>query len=1215
MARTTPRVEDATLVDTMHTAQPIAVGTDTWYAWLAEATTFAFTGVSGRFTARKERRGRADGYWRAYRKCRGKVHSVYLGKSADLTLARLHAAAAALAHAAVPDQHAGNLQAGTRGAAPPTAHSASTLATDTVTLLMAAIDSSTLLSMEQPPAVIDVLLRFTAILGEAITAHAGVFRTSVDGVDAAFSSPRDAVAAALAAHQALRAEPGNALTPRHVRMVLHTGVVVEHAGAYIGRPVQWGRRLLAASHGGQVLVSHVTEEIIHDHLPADAVLRDLGTYALEDFGQAAHLFQLSAPDLPPAFPPLRSPARRPHNLPLPATPLIGREHEVAAVITALTSEPVRLITLTGPGGVGKTRLGLQAAADLRDAFADGVFLVDLAALQHPAFVVPAIARMLGVVDHGRQPLLTQLMDYLATKHLLLLLDNFEQVRDAAPHLAALLTGAPRVKLLVTSRAALHLQGEHEIPVAPLALPPHAPLPMDEVLAYAAVRLFTERAQAVKPDFAVTPDTVTSIVEICRRVDGLPLAIELAAARSKVFPPAVLSQRLERRLPLLTGGARDLPARQQTLRDTIDWSYQLLDPAAQTLFVRLAVFAGDFTLDAAESVCSEHESTHSASVIDGLTTLVDQSLLTVAETNHGVPRLAMLETVKEYAQERFPLREEASVLQQRHAAYYLHLAEQAGPALRGPDMQQWLDRLEADHANLRAALSWFLQQGAAERGAQLAAALVVFWDLRTHRREGLDWLTTILVHGAALSPHIRAKTLFAAGYLARALYERDAAITLLEESMALYEELHDERGYTAAVTDLGWTIASLGGDAQRATALLQDGLARYRTLRDQRGIAWALHGLGWVEQQHALGYQPGIAHALAGLGWVEAQPGNLAAARALHAESLVLRRALNDAHGVAWSLTGLGLVAAAQREYDAARTFEEERLAIERTLHNHYGTADALRMLGMIALRQGDGAAAQAWLVESLHLARAIGDTVFIARSLMGLGEVAHAKRDHPRATAMLHEALHGFRELGDQYRVARVYALLAQVALDAHDAGTAHTMATKSLQIARSMDEPLMIGACLAGLADGAARQNHALWAAHLWGAAERHAATPPALRMAVAPADRAQLVAAARMSLGAHAFNAAWAAGRVRSPEEVLLVLNTTLPNHAPESPRPAGLTPREWEVLLLIADGLSNKDIAARLVLSLATVKTYLSAIYEKLGVSSRTAAMRYVIDHHLR
>ena len=584
------------------------------------------------------------------------------------------------------------------------------LPSGTVTFLFTDIEGSTARWEGHPDAMRAALARHDALVRAAIVEHRGhVVKTMGDAFHAAFSRAPDAVAAALDAQRRLQAEPWGEVGPLRVRMALHTGVAEERDGDYYGPPLNRAARLLSAGHGGQVLLSQATRELVRDGLSEGAALIDLGEHRLKDLARPERVFQVVSPGLAADFPQLRALDSSPNNLPIQLTPLIGRERAVRAVMALLTGgDPspspgqARLVTLTGPGGIGKTRLGLQVAAELVGAYDDGVVVVELAPISDASLVAPRIAQALGMADTSGRPPVDILVERLRDRRLLLVLDNFEQVLPATSVVDDLLRSCPALSIMVTSRAPLQLRSEHEYPVPPLVLPEVGrPLSPEALSQYEAVALFIDRSAAIRPDFAVTNANAPAVAGICARLDGLPLAIELAAARIRLLPPEALLARLEHSLDLLVGGRRDLPARQQTLRSAIAWSFDLLDVPEQRLFRRLGVFVGGFTLEAAEAICSQ-DGDLEIDTLDGIGSLVDASLVRLDRTTIGEPRYALLETVREFALERLEASGELSRTQRHHRDHFVAFAERAAAELRGPRAAQWFDRLAVEHGNLWAA---------------------------------------------------------------------------------------------------------------------------------------------------------------------------------------------------------------------------------------------------------------------------------------------------------------------------------------------------------------------------------------------------------------------------------------------------------------------------------------------------------------------------------
>jgi predicted ATPase/transcriptional regulator with XRE-family HTH domain len=787
-----------------------------------------------------------------------------------------------------------------------------------------------------------------------------------------------------------------------------------------------------------------------------------------------------------------------HNLPLQLTSLVGREHEVVTVTALLRQDAVRLVTLTGPGGIGKTRLALAAAAGLADAFAHGVWFVRLARLTDPALVLPTIAQTLGLQVAGSRPIEEVLRAYLRDKRMLLLLDNFEQVVVAAPEIAALLESSPGLKALVTSRMVLRLRGEKVFVVPPLALPPAAaarhPWSPERLAQYAAVALFIQRAQDAERDFQGTAVSAPAVAAICARLDGLPLAIELAATHVKLLPPPALLQRLERRLPLLTGGARDLPERQQTMRAALGWSYDLLTPEEQRLFRRLCVFVGGCTLEAAEAVCAAPVGAQplGVEVLAGLSALVEKSLVQRREEREGVePRFGMLQVIREYGLEQLDASGEAEALRQAHALHLLMVAEQAEPKLHGSEQHVWLARLEREQDNVRAALGWLSERAEVERGLRLAAALTWFWWARSHLQEGLIWLDGLLAQsaepaviraasppgdgqdaGSARAAPRRAHALFGAAWLHFTLDDYKASRARLEASIALWREIKDDRGLGRALALLG-EMTQAEGNYAAARALEEEALARCQKAGDAWGVAWALEYLGHaaVESEDCAAGEQWLAQSVAGF------------------------RALGDTRGVAVALGLLAHAAYIQGDFDRARARAEQSLSLVRDLGNKWEESLQLGFLAELARATGDDAQARALAEETLRLAREVGELPVVPWTLRNLGYVELAQGDMAAAARRLQDALRLFDLRGHQ----------------------------------------LGIACCLAGLAGVAATIGAHVRAARLLGAAQ---ALLDALGVRLAPADTLayeRTLAAVQAALGEADFDAALAAGRALRTEEAV--------------------------------------------------------------------------------
>jgi predicted ATPase/DNA-binding CsgD family transcriptional regulator len=908
----------------------------------------------------------------------------------------------------------------------------------------------------------------------------------------------------------------------------------------------------------------------------------------------------------------------PDNLPLQITSLVGREHEVAAVCELLRQDDVRLLTLIGPPGIGKTRLAIRAAAELLPDFADGVNFVNLAPVTDPALVSSTVAQTLGVKETQGCSLLQSLQTHLQNKRMLLLLDNFEQVIEAAPVLAGMLSASPHLKLLVTSREVLHLSGEHNFPVPPLSIPPVlapqdllgrlAPLPMLQLAEYEAVQLFIQRATALKPDFALGEDNAYAIAEICRKLDGLPLAIELAAARIRYLSPHAILERLKDRFRLLMGGPRDLPARHQALQATIEWSYDLLNEHERKLFRRLAVFRGEYTLQAIEAVCNTEEDT-GVEVLDTVASLVDKSLLgpRLAGGQRSVPveageaRFVMLETIHEFAREKLQESGEAEAVQRRHALYFLALAERAEPKLHGPEQVAWLDHLEAELDNFRAALEWaYYNDIDIKLGLRIASALSTFWNRRGHVSEGQEWLSRLLSKAreagvdrseeGALS---MAGTLYALGFLV-AMRRGDfmSARPLVEESIKLYKQLQAgkrTKGLSESLNLLGIVVSRFEGMAARRR-LHEEALQIARETGDIWSIARSLYQLGHVARLS----------------------GDYALAHSMFEESLLLFQESGDKFNIGLALIGMGQIAEYRGDYQTARRLYEESLAIYRELGDKWGIVGALISLSSAALHQKDYSAARSFSEESVAAAKQLGGPGIVADALQGLGRAVYLSGDHARAYSLYRESLTLYalhKELGDKYEGALCLMDLAGLLVVAMSTGKAAIGRSSSTGQGKAEDLKEPVTKAVQAL--GAAR------------------ALLDNIGVRLDPMSQKLFntyIASARAQLGERRFASALAAGRTMEPDQaVAWALSTTLPQQvdvneqSPQSPRAVklalgGLTRRERQVATLIAQGKSNREIADELVVSERTVEGHVSNIFSKLGFHSRTQVSAWAVEKGL-
>ena len=1072
----------------------------------------------------------------------------------------------------------------------------SDLPTGTVTLLLADVEGSTRLWETQPDEMTAAVARLDQVLVDVVAARDGVRPVEQGEGDSfviAFARASDALACALDLQRA-------PLAPIRLRIGIHTGEVrLRDEGNYIGPTINRTARLRELAHGGQTVLSGATELMVVDQLPPDVALTDLGTHPLRDLPRPERVVQLCHPDLRNEFPPLRTPkALVSHNLPVQLTSFVGRHEEIRNLREALATN--RLVTLTGAGGAGKTRLAVQVAGALAGEFGDGVCYVDLAPITHPVVVPVTAARALGLPDQPGRSTIDTLQQHLRDRHLLLVLDNCEHLLDSSASLvAALLGAAPRLTVLATSREPLGVTGEAGWQVPSLSL------------ADDAIELFADRARLARTGFAVDDDNAGAVTEICRRLDGMPLAIELAAARVRTLSLTEIVDSLHDRFRLLTGGSRIAVRRQQTLRASVDWSHALLTDTERVLFRRLAVFLGGFDLDAAQAVAGA-DGVQRYQVLDQLTLLVDKSLV-VAENTGGTTRYRLLETVRQYALEKLGESGEADAVRSRHCDYYTSIAALLDAPAR-TDYERRLDQAEVEMDNLRSALGWNLETSDTEHALSLASSLQPLWLTRGRMLEGRAWFDTVVaqndlnnlevpaaVRARALAdtavlniyvggsmvraeralaiaralgdPALLARTLTACGFIAGTSYNAEAARTYYSEAIVFARRLDDR-----------WSLSQILAWQANTGLSVGDPIAARAAGEEGRDLA------------NVIGDRPNLRMCRLCLVWVQLMEGDVSGAVAGFRAAVAECEADHDEFLKPLSRMGLGVALAYHGEVDAARGAAES-LEVASGLDDYFqGMGNAA--LAVAALAAGDVSAAHDASERTYQHFSVSQPQMAVAQRTFNSVEVALAEGDLLLARSLADDVVsvatgwHLVAALLARARIAVAEGDREEAERDAHDALASAASCGVYLHLADILE-------CLAYLAGAGGNQNEA---ARLFGAAEAFRERMRMVRFKVHQAGYESSLAALRDAMDETDFDAAWAEGAALSTEEAIAYAQRGRGERKRPASGWASLTPAEQEVVRLVCDGLANKDIATRLFVSPRTVQAHLTHVYTKLGLSSR-------------
>jgi predicted ATPase/class 3 adenylate cyclase/DNA-binding CsgD family transcriptional regulator len=1098
-------------------------------------------------------------------------------------------------------------------------HSDDPLPVGTLTFLLTDVEGSTRLWERDDEATALAIARHYEIVDEAVGQHGGVRpeeQGEGDSTVAVFARASDAVAAALSMQLAVQEEPWPESAALRLRLALHTGEAqLRDEVNYFGQALSRCARLRSIAHGGQTLLSRATHDVVVDNLPEGASLEDLGIHPLRDLARPEQVFQLCHPLLPGEFPSLRSFGSLPNNLPAQATSFIGREAEMSKIEELLRAN--RIATLTGSGGCGKTRLALEVARRLLDHYPDGVWWVELGSLNDPDLVPNAAASTLAIKEVPMQPLTQTVTGHLHDHRALLILDNCEHVIEACAELAnAVVRGCPSVDVLATSREALGVDAETSWRVPSLTMPEERdPANVEAVAGYEAVRLFADRAARARPNFQLTDANAPAVSEICRRLGGIPLAIELAAARTRVLSPQQIAQGLSDRFRLLTGGSRTALARQQTLQASVDWSYNLLTEPERTVLRRLSVFAGNFTLEAAENICSD-DGVETLEVLDLLSELVDRSLVHAEEVG-SVPRFHLLETIRHYGLQKLADSGEGEAVRTRHLLFYLAFAEDGLPGLQGPDMPTALKAFDAEHDNLRTAMEWAVQSERVDEAFRFARPLFPFWFVRGAYSEGTRHIDAALARRDG-KDELRAQALAVAGNLTVQLQDLPAARALAEEAVSLARDTDDPA--TLALTLYNLTFAESFFDSARARGIAEESLAILREIGTPFEIA--------------------VCITLRGI--AEVQAGELSRARQSFEESMALLGDPANGWALQANLLWLGLALLSQGELALGESVVRRGIALSHELRDdvfvglQLGTRVGLAVLG------GRYEEVRADAEGALRVSQATNNPGISALVRAHLGIGAYAKSELDVATKQLKAAIQTWQLMGFQWPSVHALALLARVAeAQGHfEAGRAH--ADEALAVAHDCQNAVVTGEALVararvasadaddrraeslvrealrifgrvgskwGVIDGLETLTHVVARQGSHAEAARFLGSTESLRRATGyvrfPIEVPRFEADAvliRQALGQDEFEAACAEGRGMTMEEAVAYASKGRGSRKRPATGWDSLTPAEADVVRLVAEGLSNPEIGKRLFISPRTVQAHLHHVFAKLGVSSR-------------